>query len=150
MFTAGIGTDLKELKQTGKAGLLVALCGVLVPLGVGAALMAVFNRGEFAYPGDTMLQNLFMGTILTATSVSITVETLKEMGKLSTKVGTTILAAALIDDILGLICLTLVTSLAGSEVSIWIVLLKSLPSFSLRASPVFWRSKALNWYEKRV
>lgn len=150
MFTAGIGTDLKELKQTGKAGLLVALCGVLVPLGVGAALMAVFNRGEFAYPGDTMLQNLFMGTILTATSVSITVETLKEMGKLSTKVGTTILAAALIDDILGLICLTLVTSLAGSEVSIWIVLLKIVAFFLFAGVAGVLAVKALNWYEKRV
>lgn len=60
-----------------------------------------------------MLQGLFLGTVLTATSVSITVETLREIGKLTTKAGNTILAAALIDDVLGLVCLTLVTSMAG-------------------------------------
>ena len=56
-----------------------------------------------------------MGTILTATSVSITVETLKEIGKLDTKVGNTILAAALIDDVLGLVALTVVSSVAGGR-----------------------------------
>lgn len=150
MFTAGMGTDLKELRQTGKAGLLVALCGVLVPLGVGAGLMALFNQGEFSYPGDTLMQNIFMGTVLTATSVSITVETLKEMGRLSTKVGNTILAAALIDDILGLICLTLVTSLAGSGVSVGIVLLKILGFFLFAAVGGLLALKAFKWYEKRM
>lgn len=150
MFTAGMGTDLKELRQTGKAGLLVALCGVLVPLGVGAGLMALFNQGEFSYPGDTLMQNIFMGTVLTATSVSITVETLKEMGRLSTKVGNTILAAALIDDILGLICLTLVTSLAGSGVSVGIVLLKILGFFLFAAVGGLLALKAFEWYEKRM
>lgn len=70
-----------------------------------------------------------MGTVLTATSVSITVETLKEIGKLSTKAGNTILAAALIDDVLGLICLTIVTSFAGADVSIAMVLLKIIAFF---------------------
>ena len=64
----------------------------------------------------------FIGIILTATSVSITVETLREMGKLSTPVGNTILGAALIDDILGIIALTLITSFADSSVNIGIVL----------------------------
>ena len=150
MFSAGIGTDLKELRKTGKAGLLVALCGVLVPLGLGFALMSVFNKGEFSYPGDVFLQNLFMGTILTATSVSITVETLKEMGKLSTKVGNTILAAALIDDVLGLICLTLVTSMAGSDVSILVVLLKVLAFFVFVCVVGFLMERAIRWYETRV
>ncbi|MFR3227024.1 MAG: cation:proton antiporter, partial [Blautia massiliensis (ex Durand et al. 2017)] len=150
MFSAGIGTDLKELRKTGKAGLLVALCGVLVPLGLGFALMSVFNKGEFSYPGDVFLQNLFMGTILTATSVSITVETLKEMGKLSTKVGNTILAAALIDDVLGLICLTLVTSMAGADVSILVVLLKVLAFFVFVCVVGFLMERAIRWYETRV
>lgn len=60
------------------------------------------------------MQNVFIGVVLTATSVSITVEALKEMGKLNTVVGNTILAAALIDDVLGLIALTIVTSIGGS------------------------------------
>ena len=70
------------------------------------------------------LEDVFVGTVLTATSVSITVETLKEMGKLDTKVGNTILAAALIDDVLGLIALTVVSSLAGGQESILLVLAK--------------------------
>ena len=74
--------------------------------------------------GPALLQNIFIGVILTATSVSITVEALREMGKLTTKVGNTILAAAIIDDILGLVALTIVTAIGGADVNIWIVLLK--------------------------
>ena len=81
MFTAGMGTNLEELKQTGKAGFVVAMCGVLVPLAMGAGLAYFFNPGG---EGSAWLQNLFIGVILTATSVSITVETLKELGRLST------------------------------------------------------------------
>ncbi len=150
MFTAGMGTDIKELKNSGKAGFLVALCGVLVPLIMGAGLAYFFNRGEFAHPGNVLLQNIFIGVILTATSVSITVETLKEMGKLSTKVGNTILAAALIDDVLGLVALTIITSLAGAQVSIWIVLLKIVAFFVLAILVGWLACKFLNWYSDRV
>ena len=125
MFAAGMGTDIGELKKTGKPGFVIAMAGVLIPLGMGAGLMFFFNTGDLTMAGHSkLLQDLFMGTVLTATSVSITVETLKELGKLSTRVGNTILAAALIDDVLGLICLTVVTSLAGSDVNILWVLFK--------------------------
>ena len=73
-----------------------------------------------------MLQNIFIGIILTATSVSITVETLKEMGRLSSKSGNAILGAAVIDDILGIIALTVITSSADKSVNIGMVLLKIL------------------------
>lgn len=150
MFTAGIGTDIKELKKTGKAGFVVALCGVLIPLVMGAVLAYFFNRGEFAHPGNQLLQNIFIGVILTATSVSITVETLKEIGKLNTKVGNTILAAALIDDVLGLIALTIVTSLAGAQVSIGIVLLKIVGFFLFAGIVGFIAYKVLTWYAKKL
>ena len=123
MFSAGMGTDIQELKHSGKAGFWVALLGVLVPLAMGTALawgagqLGMISRGNF-------LEDVFVGTVLTATSVSITVETLKEMGKLDTRVGNTILAAALIDDVLGLIALTLVSSVAGGGESILLVLVK--------------------------
>lgn len=123
LFTAGAGTNLKELKNAGGAGFLVAVCGVVVPLILGAGFG--FLMGEIGWlPGASTLENIFLGTILTATSVSITVETLRELGKLDTKVGRTILAAALIDDVLGLIVLTLVVSLAGQGGNIGLVLLK--------------------------
>ena len=76
------------------------------------------------------LQNIFIGVILTATSVSITVETLKELGKLKTRSGNAILGAAIIDDVLGIIALTIVTSMADDSVSLGIVLLKIVGFFA--------------------
>jgi len=131
MFAAGLETDIKELKKTGKASFVIALIGVIVPLlgGLGAAY--IFNAdGDPSLSSSALLQNIFIGIILTATSVSITVETLKELGKLSTKAGNAILGAALIDDILGIIALTLVTSLADPSVNIAIVLLKIVAFFA--------------------
>ena len=96
MFSAGMGTDINELKNSGKAGFWVALLGVIVPLLMGTAL-AWGAAAAGLIESNGMLENVFVGTILTATSVSITVETLKEMGKLETKVGNTILADALVD-----------------------------------------------------
>ena len=132
LFAAGMGTDLRELRSAGKSGFLVALCGVLVPMlmGTGFGWLA----GELGWlPGNTFLENIFLGTVLTATSVSITVETLKELGYLDTKVGSTILAAALIDDVLGLIALTLVSSMAGGGGSLPLVLLKIVLFFVFAA-----------------
>ena len=106
MFSAGMGTDIQELKHSGKAGFLVALLGVIVPLVLGTGL-AMFADRTGMIETSGFLEDVFIGTILTATSVSITVETLKEIGKLDTKVGNTILAAALIDDVLGLIALAI-------------------------------------------
>lgn len=123
MFAAGLETEMSEMKKTGKISILVALLGVLVPLAGGFAVAHFFNQDGFAVEGTSvLLQNIFIGVILTATSVSITVETLKEMGKLSTSVGNTVLGAALIDDILGIIALTLITSVADASVNIGIVL----------------------------
>ncbi|MGN0642654.1 MAG: cation:proton antiporter [Huintestinicola sp.] len=130
MFGAGFETDINELKRSGKSSFIIALIGVLVPLAGGAAMAYFFNDTESP---NAMLQNIFIGIILTATSVSITVETLKEMGKLSTRAGNAILGAAIIDDILGIIALTLVISMADSSVSIGIVLLKILGFFIFTA-----------------
>lgn len=127
MFAAGLETDIDELKRSGKASFLIALIGVLVPLAGGAAVAYFFNDST---DSNVMIQNIFIGIILTATSVSITVETLKEMGKLSTRAGNAILGAAIIDDILGIIALTVVISMADESVNIGIVLLKILGFFA--------------------
>lgn len=131
MFNAGLETDIKDLKKTGKASFIIALLGVLVPLGGGFVLAKAFNIGSGELSTSTTLQYIFIGVILTATSVSITVETLKELGKLSTRAGNAILGAAIIDDILGIIALTLVTSLADPSVSIATVLLKIVGFFAV-------------------
>jgi len=127
MFCAGMETDLDEMKKSGKKSFIIALFGVLVPLAGGYLVALVFNRPgmiESDASGSIFLQNIFMGIILTATSVSITVETLKELGKLQTQSGNAILGAAIIDDILGIVALTLVTSMADESVKVWLVLLK--------------------------
>lgn len=126
MFSAGLETDLRELKKSGKACFIIALIGVIVPLIGGFLVAGLFNNGGSLLSMDskTMLENVFMGVILTATSVSITVETLQEIGKLKTSSGTAILGAAVIDDILGIVLLTVITGMADSSVQIWTVLLK--------------------------
>lgn len=147
MFSAGMSTDIRELKNAGKSGFLVALVGVLVPLALGTLLGFAFSHGE---SGTTMLQHVFIGTILTATSVSITVETLKEIGKLNTKVGNTILAAALIDDVLGLIVLTIVTSLGGENINVWLVILKIALFFVFVGVIAFVCIRLFTWYENKL
>lgn len=125
MFTAGLETDIQEMKKTGKAAFIIALLGVIFPLIGGFIVASIFNKGDLASTATPIfLQNVFVGVILTATSVSITVETLKEMGKLSTRAGNAILGAAIIDDILGIVALTIITSMADSSVDIVLVLMK--------------------------
>ncbi len=121
MFTSGLETDLEELKRCGGASFVIALAGVLVPLAGGFGVGFLFNRPDILASDAScslLLQNIFLGTLLTATSVSITVETLRELGKLKSKVGSAILGAAIIDDILGILGLTIVTSFSGAQASI--------------------------------
>lgn len=123
MFSAGLETDISELKKNSLPAFVVAAVGVIVPV-VGGFLtyLGVFGI-NFSNQID-ILRGVFIGVVLSATSVSITVETLREMGKLQGKVGTTILGAAVIDDILGIIVLTIVTSLEDTSVSLVSVLIK--------------------------
>lgn len=114
MFSAGLGTDLKQLIKTGVQATLVACSGVFVPLICGAAYYMAFY-GASPWGSPEFYKAVFVGVILTATSVSITAQTLKEMGKLSTKVGTLILSAAIIDDVIGIIVLTFVIGFKDPE-----------------------------------
>lgn len=144
LFTAGMGTDIRELKHSGKAGFLVALCGVVTPLAMGTAFGYLAEAAGWL-EGGSLMENIFLGTILTATSVSITVETLKELGRLDTKVGSTILAAALIDDVLGLVALTVVASMAGEDGSVLLVLGKIALFFVFALVMTIAAAKAFRW-----
>lgn len=122
MFGAGLETDIHEMRKCGKASFIIALIGVIAPLVLGG-----FVSYFFITDSDSQMQilkSVFIGVVLTATSVSITVETLKEMGKLNTPASNAILGAAIIDDILGIIALTIITSFADKSVNILFVLLK--------------------------
>ena len=107
MFSAGLETDLKELMKTGPVAFLIACSGVFVPL-VGGTLLYMGFYGVAPWGSEQFYTAVFIGVIMTATSVSITVQALKEMGRLKGKVGTTILSAAIIDDVIGIIVLTFV------------------------------------------
>ncbi len=114
MFSTGLGTDLKKLKQTGGAAVVITLFGVVVPMGLGTLVAFLFM------PGEGLLSWLFYGAILTATSVSVTVAVLKELGKLDTKLGTSVVAAAVIDDVIGIIVLSVLTGFSsGGENAGW-------------------------------
>ncbi len=118
MFSAGLETDLKELIRTGPLALAVACVGVAVPLLGGFVLFSLLMYGGFPEIGSNeFFRALFIGSIMTATSVTISVQTLRELGHLKGKIGTLILSAAIIDDVIGIIVLTFVISLSGGDAS---------------------------------
>ncbi|WP_419022719.1 cation:proton antiporter [Emergencia sp.] len=123
MFIAGLDTDINEIKKNSVSLVVIASMGVILPLiGGGACYYFYFHVDPADF--NEMLRAVFMGVILTATSVSITVEALREMGKLNGKVGSAILGAAVLDDIIGIIILTVVTSLKDPSISIISILIK--------------------------
>ncbi len=153
MFCAGLETDVHELKKSGKAAFVIALIGVLVPLAGGFLVGWVFNRPgriDSDASGSLFLQNMFLGVVLTATSVSITVETLKELGKLQSKSGNAILGAAIIDDVLGIIALTIITSAADSSVHMSTILVKIVLFFVFAGVAGFAFFKFYDWWSRRT
>ena len=92
MFTTGLGTNLRELIKAGPIATLIACVGVAVPLAGGTLLYSLFY-GFSALGSQEFYRALFIGTIMTATSVSITVATLQELGHLKSFLGTTIVSA---------------------------------------------------------
>src|SRR6266700_5965283 len=132
MFLAGLETDWDQLRATGKAAFVAASLGVVVPLVGGFALAVLF--------GLPPIEALFVGVILTATSVSITAQTLMEMGSLQTVEGATVLGAAVIDDVIGLVVFSIVIVLTGSGVqqmplAVLAVALVAFFGFSAVAAP---------------
>lgn len=125
MFSAGLETNLKELVKTGPVSLTIACAGVLVPLVLGWGLYGVFF-GFAPFGSDEFFRGVFIGTIMTATSVSITVQTLRELGHLKGKIGTVIVSSAIIDDVLGIILLTFVIGFKSSDADPKDVIVKTL------------------------
>ena len=128
MFSAGLETDLKELMKTGPVAFLIACAGVFIPIAGGTLLYMGFY-GASPWGSEKFFMAVFMGVIMTATSVSITVQSLKEMGKLKGKVGTTILSAAIIDDVIGIIVLTFVIGFKNPDSNPGNVVLSTLLFF---------------------
>lgn len=128
MFTAGLDTDLKELIKTGPVAFLIACAGVFIPLVFGTILYMAFY-GFAPWGDENFYKAVFIGTIMTATSVSITVASLQELGKIKTKVGTTIVSAAIIDDVIGIIVLTFVIGFKNPDSNPAMVIVKTIAFF---------------------
>ncbi len=119
MFSAGMETDLKAIKETGACASLIALCGVIVPMALGFLVSLPFGNIGLGFASEVnIFRSIFIGTILTATSVAITVSVLKELGKINTKLGTTIVSAAIIDDVIGIVVLSVVTGIAKGKANV--------------------------------
>lgn len=130
MFSAGLETDIKDLLKTGPVAFAIACTGVLVPL-IGGTLLYMVFYGFSPIGSDEFYKALFTGTILTATSVSITVQALREMGHLKGKIGTTIVSAAVIDDVIGIIVLTFVIGLKTPDSSVGKVVINTVLFFAV-------------------
>jgi Kef-type K+ transport system membrane component KefB len=110
MFSAGLETELSDLRQAGRPALLAGVLGVAVPLGMGFGVALAFG-----YPS---LEAVALGFVLSATSVSISAQTLLELGRLRSREGVAMLGAAVIDDILVVLLLSVFVALAGGQASV--------------------------------
>jgi Kef-type K+ transport system membrane component KefB len=148
MFEAGLTTDMKKLKQTGLKATVIACTGVFVPLILGAVLfMSFYGFGPIG--SEQFIKGLFIGTIMSATSVSITVAALKELGKLSSTVGTTVVSAAIIDDVIVIIVLTFVLSATGTGTSVLSTMLKAILFFAIAIISGFVVYRVFKWLDAR-
>ena len=149
MFTTGLGTNIKELLKAGPIATFIACVGVFVPLVGGTLLYSAFY-GFAAVGTPEFFRALFIGTIMTATSVSITVATLQELGHLKSFLGTTIVSAAVIDDVIGIIVLTCVIGASSCEgASLGGVLLNTVLFFLVAIGIGFVIHHAMKWLDAR-
>lgn len=132
MFSAGLETDVRQIRAVGLPAVFITLAGVVVPMGLGFVVAWAFA----GFDPSAVVRSLFYGCILTATSVSVTVASLRELGKLQGKVGSTIVAAAILDDIIGVVVLSFIISLGseGGGENPWMVLLRTLLFFVFAAA----------------
>lgn len=147
MFAAGLDIDIKQIRVIGVPAILITMVGVAVPMVLG------FGVAQLCMPQNGIAANLFYGSILTATSVSVTVATLQELGRLNSKVGSTVVAAAILDDIIGIIVLSVVSSLGGTSSAgqsdvLWVII-KTVLFFIAAIVVGLGASKLFTWIEKK-
>jgi Kef-type K+ transport system membrane component KefB len=144
MFIAGLETDVSELKESGRTSAVIAILGVVLPMGLGMAAARLI--------GYNPAQSLFIGVVLTATSVSISVQSLRDMNKLQSREGIAIIGAAVIDDVLGIILLTLTVSMVSpglAQGSLVTVIVRMAIFFALTGALGYMITKILTRYSSR-
>ena len=140
MFLAGMEIELKEMVKTGRAAALGGLLGVILPLGLGIGAALLF--------GSSVNEALFLGIVLSATSVSISAQTLMELGVLRRRESLTLLGAAVFDDVLVLLILSIFIALGGGTSSggladVAVVLLRMVAYLTVAILLGFWLIPAL-------
>ena len=144
MFVAGLETDLAEMRRVGKVAFWAAFGGVVLPMAGGLATASAFGLALY-------WEGIFIGTILTATSVSISAQTLIELGALRSREGAAILGAAVIDDVLGIVVLSFVVAFArapggGTDVaSVALVVVRMAAYFALAIAAGRLLGPVLTW-----
>jgi monovalent cation:proton antiporter-2 (CPA2) family protein len=138
MFIAGMETDLNEFRRSWKASTYVGISGIIVPLTAGYLAGNMMDM--------TTIEALFLGLLLSATSVSISVQALKELNKMKSREGTTILGAAVIDDVVVIIALAFLMSMAGGEVNLSMMIIKKVLFF---AGAILTAWKVVPWILKK-
>lgn len=147
MFNAGLDINIRQIRSVGLPATAITLAGVFVPMIMGFVTACLIRNGSLTgLSHDQYFTNLFYGVIMTATSVSVTVATLQELGKLNSKIGSTVVTAAILDDIVGIIVLSVVIGMSGKEggqtENPWIVLMKTV-LFFVGAVLVGWAARKL-------
>ncbi|MET3728233.1 monovalent cation:proton antiporter-2 (CPA2) family protein [Fictibacillus halophilus] len=124
MFLAGLETNLKTLNDNKKAALLVATGGIIAPILLGYVGAQIYNF--------SLAESIFIGLLLSATSVSISVQTLREIGWLKSKEGSTLLGAAVLDDVIVVILIAVALSVfADSNTNLAILITKKILFFAM-------------------
>ena len=139
MFLGGVGCDLQLLKKYSKAAVIIACMGVVFPVAVMGGVSLLF--------GFKPIPAAFIGVVFSATSVSISVAVLKEAGLLDSKEGVSILGAAVADDVIGVILLSVMCTLVNTGsvdvAGLGLILLKQVLFFVAAAVVVVWVAPAL-------
>ena len=144
LFAAGMETDFRQLRKSLKSSLLISALGVAAALGGGFLAAFAFGNSSF--------ESFFVGAIIASMSTSITVEALSEMGKLKTKVGTTLMGASLFDDVLVIVILALAMGMGSGGFSIGILgltLLKIIAFFAFAIVSGLVVNRFFNWFYGR-
>ena len=130
LFEVGLESDLQSFLRVGPSAAFVALIGVVLPFGLGYGVAAMLHF--------TPLQAIFIGATLTATSVAISARVLSDLGRLQSREGNIILGAAVLDDILGLVILSVIVGLAESGTVSWLTIAQTAGFAILFLGPLLW------------
>ena len=143
LFEVGLESDLQAFLRVGRAAFVVAVIGVVLPFILGYGLAVALQM--------TQLQAVFIGATLTATSVAISARVLFDLGKLKTPEGNIILGAAVLDDILGLVMLSVIVGLAQSGAVSWLEIGRITGlAFLFLGTAIFAGIRYAHWFSKLV